>query len=145
MGVKISTNIPSVIKQLDEYSKRLEEEMIIALVEAGNSIVNIAKDTHTYKNRSSNLEASTGFGVVVKGKLVEYGGFDTSLIGGNVGIEVLKSVVNEIADREYAIVVVAGMEYAAYVERCGYVVLDNARYDGESVLSGLLDKIKIEI
>lgn len=144
MGVRITTNIPSIIKQLDNYKSRIDEEMVASLVSAGNTIVNMAKDTHTYKNRSGNLEASTGFGVVVRGQLVEYGGFDSSFIGGNVGVEKLKSIIDE-AKEEYSIIIVAGMEYATYVERSGYVVLDNARYDGESVLKELLDKINIEI
>ena len=143
MGVRITTNIPSVIKQLDNYKNQLDEEVIASLVSAGNTIVSMAKDTHTYKNRSGNLESSTGFGVVVRGQLVEYGGFDSGLIGGNVGIEKLKTIIDE-AKGEYSIIVVAGMEYATYVERSGYV-LDNARYDGESVLKELLDKINIEI
>lgn len=145
MGVKIEHNIPQVVSRLKNYEKKMTDELVVALVEAGKKIIEIAKDSHTYKNRTGNLEASTGFGVVIKGKLIGHGGFDDSFRGGNVGLEKLEKLVSEVNDNESAIIVVAGMDYAAYVERCGYLILDEARFKGDTILSGLLNNIKIEI
>ena len=145
MGVKIEHNIPEVVSRLKNYEKKMTEELVVALVEAGKKIIEIAKDSHTYKNRTGNLEASTGFGVVIKGKLIGHGGFDSSFHGGDVGLDKLEQLVSEVDSEESAIIVVAGMEYAAYVERCGYLILDDARFKGSAILGGLLDRIKIEI
>ena len=145
MGVKIEHNIPEVVSRLKNYEKKMTDELVVALVEAGKKIIEIAKDSHTYKNRTGNLEASTGFGVVIKGKLIGHGGFDGGLHGGNVGLNKLEQLVSEVDSNESAIIVVAGMDYAAYVERCGYLILDDARFKGDTILSGLLNNIKIEI
>ena len=145
MGVKIEHNIPEVVSRLKNYEKKMTDELVVALVEAGKKIIEIAKDSHTYKNQTGNLEASTGFGVVIKGKLIGHGGFDDSVRGGNVGLNKLEQLVSKVGSNESAIIVVAGMDYAAYVERCGYLILDEARFKGDTILSGLLNNIKIEI
>lgn len=145
MGIKIQTNIKETLSSIDLGVEKLKKDLISIYEEAAIRIIDEAKLSHTYKNRTHNLEASTGYGVVVNGVLVSFGGFDDSCYGGQIGLQKLESIVPLINRDECAIIVVAGMEYATYVERSGYVVLDSARFTGEEILLGMLESVRLEV
>lgn len=140
MGVK--TNISDVVRELNKTAERIEQALIETFVQVGEQVANIAKDSHTYKDRTGNLTNSIGYGVVVGGKIVERGGFGGGE-GGSVGEIALEKRAAEVQKDAIAIVVVAGMDYAEAVERRGYIVLDKARLSTESIVRNLLQQLKL--
>ena len=88
----------------------LELEYLVAELE------NHAKSNAGYKDQTSNLKGSIG-GVVLKdGKKIAERGFDTGGADGNqTGMEFINSLIGDY-NKGYVIIVVAGMEYATYVE-----------------------------
>lgn len=108
-----------------------------ALEKAGKEIVQDARDSKTYKDRTGNLTASMGYGVYQYGKECSIGGF-----GGGKGEEQgrieLEQRAKELSHLPFCLIIVAGMEYAVYVERCGYVVLDHARLMSDSIIQDAL-------
>ena len=101
---------------ITQRAGRIEKALIFNLEALVAELENHAKDNAGYQDQTSNLKGSIG-GVVLKdGKPVTYKGFDT---GGAKGNATGKDFINQLigsAPRGYVIIVVAGMEYATYVE-----------------------------
>lgn len=141
MGVR--HNIPQAFRELEKTAERYEQEVVKALVQAGERAAEVARQTRTYEDKSGNLTASIGYGVVHKGTLVAQGGFDESLEGGRIGREALQKALDEVRQEQYAVVLVAGMEYATYINRKGYAVLDGAQIRIGNIVNELLSKIRL--
>lgn len=109
-------------KQLTNYiAKRgdlIEKALIFNLEFLVTELQNHAKESAEYEDRTSNLKSSIG-GVLLKDrKPITYKGFvnqGTADTGDITGLEFINSKIAEM-ENGYVIVVVAGMEYASYVE-----------------------------
>lgn len=99
---------------------------------------NMARDTYPsrdsggYDDHSRNLRGSIGFKIFFEGKDVSSGGFDNR--DSTKGESTARTVVGKLDTKGslWEIVVVAGMEYARYVEAKGYNVI--------SFVQGFLDE-----
>lgn len=141
MGVKLS-GLKEVKEMLNKSVERLDEETISAFIRAGQRLVEAARATKQYKDKTGNLTASIGYGVYKNGEEKSVGGF-----GGGDGEQQGRSYLAELAARyrsyKYLLILVAGMDYALYVERKGHVVLDGASLQAGSVLNEELNKIRL--
>lgn len=138
-----------VAKYLKDLSKRLHKteqdlsnKILLALDSTGQQIVSLARATKTYQDRTGNLTASIGYGVYHGGEEYSIGGFGSG-VGGQKGLEKLAQKAALHKHKPYVLVVVAGMDYAIYVERSGYVVLDAAGLRLDSVVYEELNKVKV--
>lgn len=104
-------------------SKVIEKALIYRLEYLVMQLQNHAKENAGYKDQTANLKSSIG-GVVVKdGKAISYKGFvkesvSIGLEGGSgtgTGMSFINTLLGQISNG-YGIIVVAGMEYASYVE-----------------------------
>lgn len=136
-------------KALREISKRLhlssdsiEDKILGVLDVVGQQAVRIARNTKTYKDETGSLTASIGYGVFHFGKSHYIGGFGGG-VGEQKGLQKLQELSADHASKPYVLIIVAGMEYALYVERRGYVVLDAADLQLDSILRSELSKIKV--
>lgn len=115
MGLKLKNK-----KQLQNYLKRFVVRVEKALVYNMEALVaqlqNHAKQSAGYQDQTSNLKGSIG-GVVLKdGRPISYKGFDAGGEEGNTqGLEYINSLISNYGSG-YTILIVAGMEYATYVE-----------------------------
>jgi hypothetical protein len=103
-------------------------------------ITNLAKSTNTYKDQTNNLRSSIGFILYDKGEFVAER-FEIAGIGtegdGKKGVERGKQVAAEAVEAypdALVGVIVAGMEYALYVEAKGYDVLTGSCLQAQTVL-----------
>ena len=112
---------------LDNLSVMVQRAAPDFLVEVGERFCQEARATKTYRDVTGKLTASIGYGVVVNGTVTHIGGFGGGE-GEAEGIATLKRAASEIDSENTTLVVVAGMHYAVYVERKGFVVLDGARF-----------------
>lgn len=142
MGV--ASNCKSIQRELSSFSERLGSEVVPLLDKAGVMSVEIAKRSKTYCDKTGNLTSSIGYGVVKDGKIVCIGGFGSGE-GGEAGKRYLAQQSSEIGAGQVGLILVAGMYYATYVERIGYVVLDGARLRLETIVNELLSKINIAL
>lgn len=131
-----------VSKQLHKAADNTHTKVLEVLSMAGQRAVDIARNTKTYKDRTGKLTASIGYGVFHFGKSHEIGGFGGGE-GEQAGLKKLTSLAADYTDRPYVLIVVAGMEYALYVERNGYVVLDAADLQLDNILRSELSKIRV--
>ena len=114
MGIKLQ-NKKQIKAYLNEFSRRVEAALIFQLEVLVTELVNHAKESAEYIDQTANLKSSIGGVVLKNGRSITYKGFEGSTEGTQEGNDFIKSLIGSIGSG-YAILVVAGMEYAAYVE-----------------------------
>lgn len=131
-------SLKEVKRAADEFEKSVHEELVQKLIASGEELVRIARSSRTYQDRTGNLTASIGYGVFLDRKMVAHGGF-TNAVAAEKGLRVLETAGQRLSDG-YVLVIVAGMEYAEYVESQGRVVLASAKAQSDNVLRKQLPK-----
>ena len=118
----------------------LQEQIIIQLQYLGQECVSRIRgrgQSESWIDRTGNLRSSIGSAVYENGKKKLATAFE-SVIGGQEGSEAGKRMIDALAkeySQTYAMVVVAGMDYASYVENMnGKDVLASTRLWAESVI-----------
>lgn len=133
MGIILRTD---VARELRTLVSRAEDMMFDAFEYAGEKAVERIMATKTYQDRTKRLSSSIGYGVFRNGRLVSTGGFGSGE-GREKGLQTLSEQASSVPN---GLVIVAGMEYALYVERKGYIVLDGGTLgigkDIEAYLNG---------
>lgn len=100
-------------RHLMSMKSRIENALIYKLEYFVSVLENHAKTSGAYKDQTARLRSSIGGVVLKNGIPVKYAGFEGS--GGSEGIKFLNTLLST-APPGYAIIVVAGMDYASYVE-----------------------------
>lgn len=124
MGIESRINMSQINSYLQERINTLDELMIRNLNYLGMECVNLAKNLDTYEDQTGNLRNSIGYVVVKHGNVLssvfedtasgpESGNDDRS--GKDIGEDYAKELAKDFGNG-YAVIVVAGMEYASYVE-----------------------------
>ncbi|KUJ56448.1 hypothetical protein AR686_07755 [Chryseobacterium aquaticum subsp. greenlandense] len=124
MGIEPRFNMSDINSYLQKRLDTLDGLMLRNLNYLGMECVNLAKSLDTYTDRTGNLRNSIGYVVVKHGNVVssvfeegsrgpDYNSQETP--GEVVGEAFAKSLAKEFGNG-YAVIVVAGMEYASYVE-----------------------------
>lgn len=96
-----------------------------------------------YIDWTANLRSSIGYLILRDGKVVTQGGFE-AVGNGTEGAKEGRKYAKEIAARfpkGYALIVVAGMNYAQYVSDRGYDVLDSAELLAEREVPKMLETL----
>jgi hypothetical protein len=109
----------------------------------GEKCVNEARNFGSYTDRTGNLRSSVGYGVFKDGRPISYSDFQQVAKGTEGGIEG-RALLDRIAGQYpsgYALVVVAGMKYAVYVEAKGYNVLSSAELLAERELPRMINEL----
>lgn len=123
MAITPPQNMPQDIE--DTLRKRLANElnaMVSDLYEIGLSAVNAIRQNHAYKDQTGNLTSSVGCAVVVEGEIMQISDFESIKPTGAQGSQDGKAYIQSLASQfptGITLIVVAGMNYAAYVERRG--------------------------
>lgn len=125
------------------FQKRVEEAALFVLTALGEELVAYARDNRTYTDQTGNLTNSMGYAVARGSEIVNYGGQVQQGEGADAALETAMKMA-ETLPNSYSLVVVAGMNYAAYVEAKGYNVIVpaelKARRDFPQVMQRLVAK-----
>lgn len=121
-------------KDVDRYFKKVVRDLG-RVIEAqlfylGEQLVNHAREYANFTDQTGNLRNSIGYLVLKNGREIG-ANFEKSAKGesSQEGVKIAKAFARGLVDRYptgYALIVVAGMEYAAAVEAKGYNVLTTA-------------------
>lgn len=121
MAIKRITPARNFDNYLEDYLTSIKALLVRNLSIVGEKCVAAARDRkqeESWFDQTGNLRSSIGYIVVVDGKVTNEGGFK-QIKGGNEGADegrrFAKNVAREFA-RGFALIVVAGMNYAAHVE-----------------------------
>ena len=119
MAVKM-TGEERVVQALDMGAAILREEIIMQLAYLGEECVKMAREDHpgNWKDQTGNLRSSVGYAIFDYGQEVMQSAFQQvqqGTEGTQKGKEYVKTLASKYA-QTYALVVVAGMDYADFVE-----------------------------
>lgn len=145
--IKPLWNDKNISKYLDGKAANLEKLVIKHFVEVGKAFMLSARNPHTYRNITGGLESSIAFVVIQDGRIV-HEDFKLAVSGYNriVGIAKARAFINtlrsEIPARGVSLIVVAGAEYAAYVEARGHDVITGSSLGAKKHLRQAVEDIK---
>lgn len=111
--------------------------------EIGEQVRNEAVSKGSYTDRSGNLRRSVGYVVVVDGQIYKAGSFSGTTKGAAEGEAYARSLVSKFP-KGIVLIVVAGMNYAAYVTAKGYNVLDSAELLAEKLVPQMKQQLGIK-
>lgn len=154
MPIKRLTPQSEADRYLEEAIDRRVKAIVNIFCYVGEQVVNIARKTelkgNDFTDRTGNLRSSTGYIVAVDGKVAQMSSFESIRVGrarGSDGASKGKAFAKELI-REFptgiVLIVVAGMEYAAYVSDRGYDVLTSAELQAEHLVPQMLEKLGIK-
>lgn len=141
-------DINAVIKAEIE---RIDKIVIQALSKLGDMCVKEARERaqeESWFNQTGNLRSSIGYVIVAHGQIVKLSDFGT-VLQGSEGSRVGKALAEELAKKyssDYALIVVAGMHYAEYVEaKDSKSVLASAELLAHAEFYNVMEKLKTQI
>ncbi|MGQ2091715.1 hypothetical protein ACQ1R0_05860 [Ornithobacterium rhinotracheale] len=121
-------------KNLNAVKQEVDYNVFRILRRVGEKCVTEAKDNGNYQNITHNLRNSISYAIIKNGLVVER----------NAVRPESNKAIDDVAmkyPRGYVLVVVAGMNYALYVESKGYNVLSTAEQLAEREVPRLLNEI----
>lgn len=131
MALRSNINLNAINKEIERATKKMQKDIIRVLRFVGEKAVNEARMNKTYQDRTANLRNSTGYVIVFNNQVVHQD-FSVSASGTerstDDGVQIGREFALQLANNypDIALIVVAGMNYAAYVESRGYNVLTSA-------------------
>jgi hypothetical protein len=127
-------------RTIERAVEAMEQDLIDRLSIIGTKFVINARSTNTYKDRTGNLRHSIGYVVLRDGQPI-----DGNFHPGGEGSEKAKSITKELSTEfktGFALIVVAGMDYAAYVEAKGFDVISGSSLQAEADLKRIFKKFR---
>ena len=145
MGMRVTTSsMNQTLKRFSAAKVAINEATEDAFAEVGEYVVSQIRSggLSDWNNQTGAMRSSIGFGVVKRGQIVRSSDFATILNGGEgsqKGRDLLSRLATEYASCEYALIIVAGVEYAVYVEAMdNKVVLSSGWFYLKRTLPSLL-------
>lgn len=132
-------------RYLMEARQRMERALLRTMQYCGEAVLRVARSTNSYKDQTGNLRSSTGYVIAIDGRIAAQSSFQTVKQGGEgaaTGAEYARKLVSQYP-KGVVLIVVAGMEYAAYVANRGYDVLDSAELEAERIVPRMLKTLKL--
>lgn len=145
MPVKRTTTDAQISSYIEERTAAVRQACINNFIYVGEQAVREARQRGRYKDRTGNLRSSIGYCVADNGKIVRESSFDV-VSGGGEGSRDGAAFLHRLVSGHSSgivLIIVAGMEYAAYVEAKNLNVLDSAEQLAERLLPKLFEKLKI--
>lgn len=146
MAIKPNFTKDDVRKRFDAFLNEIEKKQIARLQRLGEMCLVEARTNKGYMMQTGALLSSTGYEVFVDGVAI-HSQFDAASgaesNAAETGIKSGQSIAETIGKgtKGIVLVVVAGMNYAAYVEAKGYNVLSSAEHLAERELPRMLEKL----
>lgn len=146
MAIKPNFTKDDVRKRFDAFLNEIEKKQIARLQRLGEMCLVETRTNKGYMMQTGALLSSTGYEVFVDGVAI-HSQFDAASgaesNAAETGIKSGQSIAESIGKgtNGIALVVVAGMNYAAYVEAKGYNVLSSAEHLAERELPRMLEKL----
>lgn len=120
-----------------------ERKLINMLIYVGKACVNEARDNGGYTDQTGNLKSSIGFMVLNDGLVIHKGGFKQVKQGSKgkkEGSEYIDQIVSQ-HNNGLVLLVVAGMNYASYVESMNLNVVTSGELLSEQMIPMMLNKL----
>ncbi|MDH6308122.1 adenosyl cobinamide kinase/adenosyl cobinamide phosphate guanylyltransferase [Dysgonomonas sp. PFB1-18] len=142
-----------VHKRFAEFAQRIHKAIVSVLQYIGEACVAQARENGNYTDHTGNLRNSIGYVLVHDGTIISHN-FEKRIQSkienkaNGVGVLEGKKLAEELAKRftkGYALIVVAGMNYAYYVETLNKDVLDSAERYAQRVKPKMMKMLKEQV
>lgn len=146
MPITQKTPMTEVIDYLDKRIAAVEKAVLYNFGVIGERVLNAARSTNSYKDQTGNLRSSIGYVIVKDGRIVQSSDFAV-VKDGDKGNKEGKAFARELAreyDKGIVLIVVAGMNYAYYVKKRGYDVIDSAELLADNLVPKILHQLGIK-
>ena len=142
MGIKANFTKNDIKKRLDAFVDMVEQKQIERLQRLGEMCLIEARMNKGYMMQTGALLSSTGYEIFVDGVAI-HSQFGAESEAAAKGIKSGQTIAEKVGKetKGVALVVVAGMNYAAYVEARGKNVLSSAEHLAERELPRMLEKL----
>lgn len=153
MGLKARFTKADISKYIEQKRENIRSAILNRLELTGFEFVKLAREKTAaeggFNDVTGNLRSSIGFAIVDHGsiKLENYEKSNSGSGGGN-GIQEAKTFIATLSDKfesGYALIVVAGMSYAAAVESRGKDVITGSSIIVEETLKQAIQRLKSKI
>lgn len=147
MPIKLVTPLSEIEAYIDKAAENVRNVIIDTLCEVGSRCITEARDNGNYVDQTGNLRSSIGYVVVVDGQIVRKNVVDL-VKNGTEGTKEAEAFLERLASEHSSgicLIVVAGMNYASYVEGRGYNVLTSAELLAERLVPQLLEQIGFKV
>lgn len=138
MGVKPTFGNDAIASQVNTFQVRLEQAVLFLMKSLGEELVKYAKDNRTYTDQTGNLTNSIGYAIVRNKGIVYYSA--QSVAGADSALQAAMKMANECSSG-FSLIIVAGMNYAAYVEAKGYNVILPAELKAKKDFPAAMNKL----
>lgn len=129
MALKARYNEQDILRRLKEEAARIERDLIDIMGFVAEKFVKEARDglnisgafpKGDYTDRTKNLRSSIGYFILKDGSIIHQ-----SLEGSSEGVAAAREALKQVYPRigHIQLILVAGMDYASYVESRGFNVL----------------------
>ncbi len=121
MGIRMTTKLSEVNDMLMREAERVERLTIRALSKLGEQCVTKIRDRagdKSWYDQTGNLRSSVGYVIAHNKNIIQYSAFN-QVKQGSEGVKTGKDLAEKLAKRysnNYVLIVVAGMNYAEFVE-----------------------------
>lgn len=143
MAIKRITPMKQIMQYMQDELTAYERIIIRILARCGEKCVIQAREFGSYQDQTGNLRSSTGYVIVKNGQIINASGFEP-VKGGAEGSSEGQSFVQKLASefpQGIALIVVAGMNYAAYVEAKGKDVLTSSELLANRIVPQMLSQL----
>ena len=142
-----------VHNHMAEYAVHIHRATVTVLQMIGEQCVKLAREKGTYNDITGNLRNSVGYVLVKNGSIISKNfeaKVQSKVVSSANGKGVLEgeALAVELASRVnkgYALIVVAGMHYAHYVETLDKDVLDSAERWAETQVPRIMQRLKNQV
>ena len=146
MGIKANFTKDDVRNRFDAFLNEIEKKQIARLQRLGEMCLIEARNNKGYMMQTGALLSATGYQVFVDGVAVhtQFDAASGAESGAAAkGMKAGQTIADKVGKQTkgVALVVVAGMNYAAYVEARGYNVLSSAKHLAKRELPRMLEKL----
>ena len=151
-GFKANFSMGDVHNTFADYAARVHRATVKVLQYIGEQCVKLAREKGTYNDITGNLRNSIGYVLVKNGSIISKNfeqRVESKVVSSANGKGILEgeALAVELASRVnkgYALIVVAGMHYAHYVETLNKDVLDSAERWANEQVPRLMQRLKTQ-
>ena len=139
--IEMVTPMDEIDKMIADAIMKEENKIIEKLSYIGESAINDARSNGDYLDQTGNLRTSIGYVILKQGKAVFLSDFNKVKGESTEGALKGKALIDELKSKfsqGFVLLVVAGMDYAVYVEALGRNVLSSSKLLSESMAKRLL-------
>lgn len=140
MGIEVQ-GMYAALREFEVQCQRIAQAVEYNMRAIGTEAVKEARLSGNYTNRTGHLRNSISYALVVDGRVTGRGSIGSGEAQAE-GVRYAVELAQGYGRGEIALIVVAGKDYASYVEDMGYDVLDSGEIVAQRMVSELMKDIK---